>query len=186
MSARVHPYVSATDEGLLAGMAAGDPDAAAAFVRRYQARVYGLALTIVGVAAVAEEVAQEAFVRAWRFAGAYDARRGAVATWLLAITRHAAIDVVRVTRDQPYDSDVVVGMLTDVDSGPDRFTDVHRVRTALRGLPRGQAVAVVLATFYGLTAREIAEREDIPVGTAKTRIRLGLARLRDQLEVTDG
>jgi RNA polymerase sigma-70 factor (ECF subfamily) len=185
-AARVHPYVSATDEGLLAGMAAGDPDAAAAFVRRYQARVYGLALTIVGVAAVAEEVAQEAFVRAWRFAGAYDARRGAVATWLLAITRHAAIDVVRVTRDQPYDPDVVVGMLTDVDSGPDRFADVYRVRTALRGLPRGQAVAVVLATFYGLTAREIAEREDIPLGTAKTRIRLGLARLRDQLEVTDG
>ena len=64
--------MGATDDGLVAGMAAGDPDAAAAFVRRYQSRVFGLALTIVGVPAVAEDVAQEAFVRAWRFAGGYD------------------------------------------------------------------------------------------------------------------
>jgi RNA polymerase sigma factor (sigma-70 family) len=82
------------DEALLAGMAAGDAQAAAAFVRRYQARVYGLALTVVGLPAVAEEVAQEAFVRAWRFAGGYDPRRGAVATWLLTITRNAAVDVL--------------------------------------------------------------------------------------------
>src|SRR2546423_13718120 len=65
-------------------MAAGDAQAAAALVRRYQARVFGLALTIVGVPAVAEEVAQEAFVRAWRFAGGYDSPRGGVAGWVLA------------------------------------------------------------------------------------------------------
>src|SRR5215470_20237672 len=93
-------------------MAAGDAQAAAALVRRYQARVYGLALTIVGVPTIAEEVAQEAFVRAWRFAGGYDPRRGGVAGWLLTIARNAAIDAVRLSRDQPYDPDVLIGLLT--------------------------------------------------------------------------
>lgn len=168
-------------------MAAGDPDAAAAFVRRYQSRVYGLALTIVGVPAVAEEVAQEAFVRAWRFAGGYDPRRGGVTGWLLTITRNAAVDAVRLVRDQPYDPEVLLGMLHQPDArAPDHVADNERIRTAVHRLPHEQQVAVVLAAVYGLTAREIAEREGVPLGTAKTRIRLGLARLRDHLEVNDG
>lgn len=179
-----------TDDGLLAGMAAGDAQAAAAFVRRHQARVFGLALAIVGVHAVAEEVAQEAFVRAWRFAGAYDPRRGGVTTWLLAIARNAAIDAVRLGRDRPYDPDVLTDMISQVNDGrsedyPEQLADTHRIRAALTQLPHDQRVAVVLAGIYGLTAREIAEREQIPLGTAKTRIRLGLARLRHQLEVRD-
>jgi RNA polymerase sigma factor (sigma-70 family) len=181
--------VGVTDEALLAGMAAGDAQAAAVLVRRYQARVYGLALTIVGVAATAEEVAQDAFLRAWRFAGGYDPRRGAVATWLLTITRNAAIDTVRLRRDQPYQPDLVLALLDGQcadTGGEEAVADADRVRAALRQLPREQAVAVVMATFYGLTAREIAERESVPTGTAKTRIRLGLARLRERLEVRDG
>jgi RNA polymerase sigma-70 factor (ECF subfamily) len=180
----------ATDDGLLASMAAGDSQAAAAFVRRYQARVFGLALTIVGVPALAEDVAQEAFVRAWRFAGAYDPRRGAVASWLLTITRNVAIDAIRLSRDQPYDPVAMISMLSRSETGvngnyPDQLADAQRIRAALARLPREQVVAVVLASVYSLTAREIADRESIPVGTAKTRIRLGLARLRDQLEVSD-
>ena len=184
--------MGATDDGLVAGMAAGDPDAAAAFVRRYQSRVFGLALTIVGVPAVAEDVAQEAFVRAWRFAGGYDPRRGGVAGWLLAIARNAAIDAVRLARDQPYDPDVLLHLADRADGAqPDEDTPAHladaeRIRSAMRPLPHEQKVAVVLASVYGLTAREIAERERIPLGTAKTRIRLGLARLREHLEVNDG
>jgi RNA polymerase sigma factor (sigma-70 family) len=176
-----------TDEGLVAGMAAGDDQAAAAFVRRFQARVFGLALTIVGIPATAEEVAQEAFLRAWRFAGGYDPRRGGVATWLLTITRNVAIDAVRLSRDRPYEPDLVLGLLAGqgADTEVDGWADADRVRSALRELPRDQAAAVVLATFYGLTAREIAERENVPLGTAKTRIRLGLSRLRDRLEVGD-
>jgi len=181
--------VGVTDEGLLAGMAAGDNEAAAAFVRRYQARVYGLALTIVGISAVAEEVAQEAFVRAWRFAGGYDPRRGPVLSWLLTIARNAAIDVVRLSREYPYQPETLTKLLTAADRGEDgpadRFADADRLRAALRALPRDQAAAVLLATFCGLTAMEIADREGIPLGTAKTRIRLGLARLRDHFEVTD-
>ena len=79
-------------------MAAGDADAASAFVGRFQRRVYGLALTITGEARTAEDVAQEALLRAWRHAAAYDPRRGSVATWLLTITRNVAIDMVRVRR----------------------------------------------------------------------------------------
>ena len=102
-----------SDDGLIAGMAAGDAQATAAFVRRFQARVFGLALSIVGVPAVAEEVAQEAFVRAWRFAGGYDPRRGTVVGWLLAITRNAAIDARRLVRDRPYDPQVLIDLVTE-------------------------------------------------------------------------
>src|SRR5829696_1815907 len=94
---------SVTDEALVAGLAGGDSGAATAFVRRFQARVYGLALTMVGDTAVAEEIAQEAFTRAWRHAGAYDARKGRVATWLLSITRNLAIDHLRAKRPAPLD-----------------------------------------------------------------------------------
>ena len=72
------------------------------------------------------------------------------------------------------------------DSPVDAVADGDRLRAALRAIPREQAHAVVLAAFYGLTAREIAEREELPIGTVKTRIRLGLSRLRDLIEVTDG
>src|SRR5690242_878691 len=95
--------VPASDEDLLAAMAAGDPAAAAAFVRRHQGRVYGLAVTIVGSGGLAEEVAQDAFVRCWRYGGAYDGRRGSVVSWMLAITRNAAIDALRSRTDQPID-----------------------------------------------------------------------------------
>lgn len=179
-----------TDESLLAGMAVGDPDAAAAFVRRYQARVYGLALTVVGVPALAEEVAQEAFVKAWRYAAAYDPRRGAVATWLLTITRNAAIDAVRYRRETPMDPDLITRtLLTDHDQRPepaDRVAATDQVRTALRSIPAEQSRPVVLMTFYGLTAREIAESDGIPLGTVKTRVRRGLAALRERLGAVDG
>src|SRR4029453_5902434 len=94
---------SASDEALLAGLASGDPESAAAFVRRFQARGFGLARTIVGDASSAEEIAQEAMLRAWRHAGAYDHRRGRVETWLLAITRNLAIDHLRLKRGGPID-----------------------------------------------------------------------------------
>src|SRR3954454_1979596 len=90
------PAVS--DEALLAGYTASEPTAAAAFVQRFQGRVYGLALTIVRDPRAAEEVAQEALLRAWRRGESFDIRRGSVLTWLLTITRNTAIDAVRVRR----------------------------------------------------------------------------------------
>jgi RNA polymerase sigma factor (sigma-70 family) len=175
-----------SDEALLAGVAAGDEDAMAAFVRRHQGRVYGLALSVVGVPAIAEEVAQEAFVRAWRHAGNYDARKAQASTWLLTITRNVAIDVLRVRRELAVEPAVVAEMLISPTNDSDRVADSERITTALRALPREQAMAVLLSVHFGLTAREISEKEQIPLGTAKTRIRTGLSRLRAMLEVSHG
>jgi RNA polymerase sigma factor (sigma-70 family) len=173
---------SPSDEALLAGLAAGQTDAAAAFVRRYQARVYGLVITIVRDPGTAEDVAQEAFVRAWRHAGTYDARRGRVATWLLTIARNAAIDAMRARRPEPLDPEIVAARLQ---LAPEEVTppdDRVRVRGALAELPEPQRRALFLAAFAGRTAREIGELENAPVGTIKTRIRTAMSKLRDSLE----
>lgn len=166
-------------------MASGDTQAATALVRRYQARVFGLARTIVRESALAEEVAQEAFVRAWRHAAAYDARRGAVPTWLLTITRNLAIDALRIRRDEPVDPVDLMTRLLATEAADEAPQDEEFVREALRGLPLEQARAVALTVFYGMTGKEVAEIEGIPLGTAKTRLRRGMARLREQLEVSD-
>ena len=97
----------ASDEALLAGYASGDPDAASVFVHRFQSKAVGLALAITGDRVDAEEVAQDAFVRAWRYAGSYDPRRGAVSAWLLGIVRNVALDRIRVSsrrRELPVES----------------------------------------------------------------------------------
>ena len=106
------PDVDPSDEALLAGYATGDPRTAAAFVRRFQGRVYGLALTIVRQPAIAEEVAQETFVRVFRHAGNYDARKGRVSTWLLSIARNLAIDVTRMKRLDPVDPEIIAAELS--------------------------------------------------------------------------
>ena len=180
--------VALSDESLLAGMADGNQDAAAAFVRRYQARVFGLAMTITGVRAVAEEVAQEAFVKAWRHASTYDARRGRVATWLLTITRNSAVDAVRYRHEDPMDPSLLVAMLSPPRrAGPEDAPDTSLVlREALAALPQGQREPIVLMTFGGMTAQEIAARYDVPLGTVKTRVRRGLQAMRERLEVRDG
>ena len=180
---RISRMWSVADDALVAGMAAGDADAASAFVERFQRRVYGLAYTIVGDARGAEDVAQEALLRAWRHAGVFDARRGSVTTWLLTITRNLAIDALRVRRPVAIDPDAVIDLAPVASGrGPAEVAlvrdDVGRLREALTGLPDEQRRAVVLAGVVGLSAREVAEREDIPIGTAKTRIRTALGRLR--------
>ena len=179
-----------SDEALLAGLANGDREAAAAFVRRFQKRVYGLALSIVGDPGTAEEVAQEAFTRAWRRADGYDARRGRVLTWLLTITRSVAIDVVRLRRAQPMDPELLAARLqleqsADAAGADAGVADRELLRRALAELPPEQQRAVVLATYFGRTAGEIGELEGVPLGTAKTRIRSALTRLRNAIEVAD-
>jgi RNA polymerase sigma-70 factor (ECF subfamily) len=182
----VLPAWSASDETLLAGVAAGDAEAMTALVRRYQRRVYGLARTVLGDAAAAEDVAQEAFVRMWRHAEAYDPRRAAVATWLLTITRNLAVDALRLRRAEPTDPAVLVDWSPpSPDDGPLdaalRDEDVRRVRAAIADLPVEQRTALVRAAYLGQTAREIGEHESIPLGTAKTRIRTAMLKLRAAL-----
>lgn len=183
----------APDDALLAGLGSGDPTAAAVFVRRFQRRVYGLALAVVRDDAQAAEVAQDAFVRAWRHAAAFDPRRGSVTTWLLAITRNLAIDRLRMEHVRPSDPvDPSSLVHTPARRGPEEAavatSETEAVLRALATLPEVQRRCVVLATMGGRTAAEIAESEGIPLGTAKTRLRDGLRRLRELLseEVTRG
>lgn len=176
----------ASDEALLAGFATGDPASAAVFVRRFQRRIHGLALTIVGDEGDAADVAQEAFLRAWRHADAYDPRRGAVPTWLLTITRNVAVDHLRARKARPVDHvDPATILLTSPARGPAEGVvlddEVGRVTEALRTLPEEQRRALVLAALGGRTAQEIGEIDAIPVGTAKTRIRTALQRVRAAL-----
>jgi RNA polymerase sigma factor (sigma-70 family) len=176
-----------SDESLLAGFASGDTDASAAFVRRFQSRVYGLALTILRDRELADDAAQEAFLRAWRYAPSYDARRGAVATWLLAIARNVAIDVARVKPATPVDPDVVASELdlAGYDVTPD-VPERERVRQAVATLPDDQRRALVLAVYAGRTAREISELDGVALGTVKTRIRSAMLKLRATLEAQHG
>jgi RNA polymerase sigma factor (sigma-70 family) len=177
-----------SDEALLAGLAAGDPDAAAGFVRRFQGRVYGLAVTILGDRGAAEDVAQETFVRAWRHAATYDPRRGAVASWLLTIARNLALDRARLKGSRPVDPDFLASLLergTDEQAFDSQVASRERLRQLLVTLPPPQRRALVLATYFGRTAKEIGELDGTPVGTVKTRIRDGLLKLRARMEVED-
>jgi RNA polymerase sigma-70 factor (ECF subfamily) len=181
------PSTSLSDEALLEGMGLGERAAASAFVKRFQARVYGLALSIVGDPLLAEDLAQEALTKAWRNAGAYDARRGAVATWLLTITRNLAIDALRLHRARPSEPHPMLTFdIPSQDPGPAEAAVVADTARGVRGavalLPIDQRRALVLAAFYGRTAKEIADMEGIPLGTAKTRIRAGMIKLRGLLD----
>lgn len=181
------PIQDLPDEVLLAGYGQGDPELAVAFVRRFQARVFGVALAIAGDPSVAEEVAQQAFVRAWQHAGAYDPRRAPVGGWLGVITRNLALDAARVRPPAGLDPSGLLERLVDPAPASDpedllvAAEAAGTLREALRSLPREQATAVVLAGMVGLSASQIAEREGIPLGTAKTRVRTALRRLRAEL-----
>jgi RNA polymerase sigma factor (sigma-70 family) len=179
-----------SDEALLAAVAVGDETAGIAFVRRYQRRIFGLALSIVGDADAAEDIAQEALVRAWRHAAVYDSRRASVTTWVLTIARNLSIDMLRLRRAVPVDPDDIVrlGLVSpepDPSEVAQRTDATSRVRAALARIPHEQRRALVLAAFHGLTAHEISVQESIPLGTAKTRIRAGLGKVRALLAAED-
>lgn len=175
-----------SDEALIAGMAAGDEGAGAAFVRRQERRVFGIALAITMDRSTAQDVAQEALLRAWRHAAVFDPRRASATSWLSAITRNLAIDALRLLRATPADPEDVVWLRLRAD-GPapeDQAVQadlVGRVRAALQAVPTEQRRALVRSAYYGQSAVEIAEAEGIALGTAKSRIRLGLARVRQIL-----
>jgi RNA polymerase sigma factor (sigma-70 family) len=171
-----------TDEGLLAGLGAGDAELAVAFVRRFQRIVFGVAVAVTSDPATAEDVAQQAFEQAWRHASVYDSRRGSVRAWLTTITHNLAIDVVRARSAVPVDPDDLPVLLAAMTHSAERQAVANDsaagLRRALNQLPMPQARAVAMSGIYGMTARQVSVTEGIPLGTAKTRIRDGMQKLR--------
>ena len=180
----------ADDHRALRRMADGDSAGLGALYDRHGRAVYSLALRILGDESDAEEVTQDVFAQAWRRAAQYDESRGTVAAWLLVMARTRAIDRFRARRVRPEgrvrdDAGFTLQQLPA--TGPDVASELlavergQRVRRALEALPLLQRVAIELAYFEGLSQREIAERLEQPLGTVKTRMRLGLLKLRDAL-----
>jgi RNA polymerase sigma-70 factor (ECF subfamily) len=177
------------DEEDLRRLAAGDGDAAARLYDRHARAVYSLALRIVNDEGDAEDVVQEVFAQAWRQAGRYDASRGVVGAWLLMMTRSRAIDKLRSARARPDsravdDPRVIDEMPAVLRDAPSRIIDAENARLAQRALaelPLLQRLVIELAYYEGLTQREIADRLEQPLGTVKSRLRLGLLKLRDAL-----
>jgi RNA polymerase sigma-70 factor (ECF subfamily) len=176
----------------VAQVAAGDQRAIATLYDRYGSALYALAYRIVGQRADAEEVIVEAFTQVWRDANKFDAGRGSVAAWLTTIARSRALDFMRArtrrdkatesaAQDQTDASPTMGSWQNDPGDSVEQTERRHHVRLALEMLSPSQRQAIELAYFDGLSQSEIAERLGEPLGTVKTRIRLGLHKLRDAL-----
>jgi RNA polymerase sigma-70 factor (ECF subfamily) len=189
--ARMHPAAEsqAEDVSCLRRIASGDQGGAASLYDRHARPLYSLILRIVGDETEAEDLLQDVFAQAFRQAARYDATRGAVAAWLLMMARSRAIDKVRARRTRFEGRTGAEQPLDEMpDSQPDAASamldeeQTRIVRQALGDLPLLQRMAIELAYYEGLSHTEIAERLEQPLGTVKTRIRLGLLKLRDALK----
>jgi RNA polymerase sigma-70 factor (ECF subfamily) len=179
------PQQRDADTAAMQRMADGDGTALAELYDRHGRAMFSLAFRIVRDQGDAEEVVQDVFAQAWRQAARYDTGRGVVVAWLLMMTRSRAIDRLRMRRGRPAlqeDHPDVLRDLSDATAPVDlallTSEQVARVRQALEELPGPQRTAIELAFYEGLTHAEVAERLEQPLGTVKTRIRLGLLRLR--------
>jgi RNA polymerase sigma-70 factor (ECF subfamily) len=180
-----------TDADLCTMAASGDGRALEELYERYSRIVMSLALRMLLEPGAAEELTQEVFFRAWKQAGVYREGRGSYATWLLSITHNMAIDEIRKRQRRPQRAlldDPVAAVAAIVDG--DRPVEDHawvgvlreEVAGALATLPGNQRAPIELAYFRGLTQREVANTLDVPLGTIKTRMRLGMRKLREELE----
>jgi RNA polymerase sigma-70 factor (ECF subfamily) len=158
---------------------------------RYGRLIYTIALRITGDRETAEEVVQDVFQNVWQAAGGFQAGLGSFSSWLFGIARHRAIDATRSkrerarTREQNLNDDIPLAADTDIERTVDQSLLRDTVRKALKELPNSQRQAVELAYYGELTRVEIAEKLGEPLGTVKTRLRLGLIKLRDLLSALD-
>jgi RNA polymerase sigma factor (sigma-70 family) len=182
------------DQRLMRAFARRDPAAADDLYRRFAGRIYGLGIVMLGSDAAAQDLVQDTFVKLWRSAERYDGSRGTLDTWILLMARSLAIDSIRrrvleartlERADAPPEADQ--GPMPDERVATLDLAD--RARRAMSQLPSEQRAALELAYLGGKTSAEISDLEGIPIGTAKTRIRAGLLRLREamspELEETD-
>jgi RNA polymerase sigma-70 factor (ECF subfamily) len=162
-----------------------DERAIEALYERYSGPLYSLAYQVTGGDRFAQDVVQEVFVAVWKNAGRFDPARGSLSSWLFALARHKAIDLVRKeanVRRHTADVDLEFEESPD-DVDQEAWLRLRRdaVRKAMIALPEAQRTALELAFFRGLTHVEVSEALGIPLGTAKTRIRTALLKLRDIL-----
>jgi len=168
-------------------VAAGEIGGLETLYDRYHTMAYALALRITTETGLAEDVVQDSFLGVWRNAARYAEDKGSVRGWLLAIVRHRAIDAMRrqragVALGEEADEAMPAALtLPDIWPEVSGRLDAQQVRAALTGLPPAQREVIELAYFDGLTQREIADRTHAPLGTVKSRMRLGLVALREQL-----
>jgi RNA polymerase sigma-70 factor (ECF subfamily) len=180
------------DDQIVAAIARGEHLALRLLYDRFGGAVFALALRIIADREIAEEVSQEVFLRIWRHAGSYDPARGRVATWVLGLTHHLAIDQIRRRKVQAQPMPVSDDGEALAAQMPDLSIDIERevwgaerrqmLMAALGRLPAPQREVIEHAYYRGLTQVEIADRVGIPLGTVKTRLRLGLRKLRDILQ----
>lgn len=184
--------IEASDAELIGRAAQGEARALEVLYDRYSGVVFSFALRIVSDRQLAEEILQEAFFRAWQQGGNFSAGRGSFITWLLSITHNLSIDEIRKRRRRPQKADSeepeqVLASVPDTGSGADVEDEVwlgtlrETIGGALAELPPAQREAIEMAYFRGMTQREIAEALGEPLGTIKTRMRLGLQKLKDAL-----
>jgi RNA polymerase sigma-70 factor, ECF subfamily len=192
MPSPASPPTTVADHELIARVSSGDERAMASLYDRYGGVLYAVAYRIVGQRADAEEVVVEAFAQAWRDAPRFEAARGSVAGWLTMIARSRALDLVRArgrrermtasaAAEQPEASPAMGDWRQDPAVAVDEVERRARVREALASLSPPQREAIELAYFSGLSQAEIAERLQEPLGTIKTRVRLGMQKLREAL-----
>ncbi|MEO5824316.1 MAG: sigma-70 family RNA polymerase sigma factor [Gemmatimonadales bacterium] len=194
LSTALNHKQTTTDDLLVRAMAAGEGEAMGQLYDRWSSSIFGLALRITREKSDAEEVVVDAFAQAWRDAKRFEPGRGSVGAWLATIARSRALDLVRASGRRNRLADTAAASSVDASiamGSPPPSPSAHvedderarKVRAALDELPAPQRMALELAYFGGLSQSEIAERLSEPLGTVKTRVRLGLHKLREQLAV---
>ena len=181
-----------TDENLVTQVAQGNSAALEALYDRYAATVLGVSLKVIGDRALAEDVLQETFWRVWQSAATYQPQRGSFTGWLFRIARNLAIDAYRRRNVRPQAMPAMEEGEPVLDQMSDPSADVveqvqsnlqnRQVRILLSSLPRVQRQVIELAYFYGMTRQEITEATGEALGTIHTRARLGLQKLREELD----
>jgi RNA polymerase sigma-70 factor (ECF subfamily) len=179
------------DDQLVARIARGDAAALEVLYDRYVRQCFGLAMRMLGDSALSEEVVQEVFLKVWTNPGSYSSQKGKFASWLLSLVHHRCIDELRrrSRTEVALEDDETGGVLsTEADPGLEPGDQVwvmeqqRAVRDALTKIPQNQRQVLELAYYRGLSHSEIAARLGQPLGTVKTRIRLGMQSLRQLLE----
>ena len=178
------------DAVLASRVAGGDADSLEELYNRYGVQVFSMAYGILRDYALAEDLAQEVFVALWTRAGRFDAAKGVFRHWFLHLAHNRVIDEVRRRRRAALmdadkaPEDATLGLVSDGNTADEAITSVlaGEAREALRSLPEEQRVVIVMAYFEGATQQEIAQRTGAPLGTVKTRLRLGMEKLRQMMQ----